>query len=299
MKFEMKDLGPAKKIFGIEISRHRANGRLWLSQEGYMEKVLEMYKMEQSKEVVTPLGAHMKFRYATKEQLRDDEDYMRTVPYANAVGSLMYSMICTRPDLAYPVGIVSRFMGNPIKDHWLGVKWITRYIRGSMKMKLCYRKGSEFVLKGYCDSDYAADCDKRRSISGVVVTLGGNTISWRSRLQKVVTLSTTEAEYLAMNDAGKEALWLKGLLIDFGYEQKCVDIFCDSQSAIALSKNNMYHRRTKHVDTKYHKIREIIEKGLLKVTKISTLINPADIFTKIIPVSKFRAAMNLLRIKSE
>ena len=93
-----------------------------------MEKVLETYKMEQAKEVVTPLGAHMKFRSATKEQLRDDEDYMKTVPYANAVGSLMYSMICTRPDLAYPVGIVSRFMGNPIKEHWLGVKWIMRYI---------------------------------------------------------------------------------------------------------------------------------------------------------------------------
>ena len=174
-----------------------------------------------------------------------------------------------------------------------------RYIRGSLEMKLCYRKGSDFVLKGYCDSDYAADRDKRRSISGVVFTLGGNTISWRSRLQKVVTLSTTEAEYLAMNDAGKETLWLKGLLMDFGYEQRCVEIFCDSQSAIALSKNNVYHERTKHVDTKYHKIRKIIEKGFLKVTKISTLINPADIFTKIIPVSKFKAAMDLLRVKSE
>lgn len=116
MKFEMKDLGPAKKILGIEISRDRANGKLWLSQEGYMEKVLETYKMEQAKEVVTPLGAHMKFRSATKEQLQHDKEYMKTVPYANAVGSLMYSMICTRPDLAYPVGIISRFMGNPIKD---------------------------------------------------------------------------------------------------------------------------------------------------------------------------------------
>ena len=99
------------------------------------------------------------------------------------------------------------------------------------------------MLKGYCDSDYATDRDKRRSISGVVFTLGGNTISWRSRLQKVVTLSTTKAEYLAMNDAGKEALWLKGLLMDFGYEQRYVEIFCYSQSAIALSKDNVYHER--------------------------------------------------------
>ena len=137
MKFEMKDFGPAKKILGIEIMRDRANGKLWLSQEGYMEKVLELYKMEQAKEVVTPLGARMGFRSATKDQLHDDEEYMKTVPYTNAVGSLMYSMICTRPDLAYPVEILSRFMGNPIKDHWLRVKWIMRYIRGSMNTKLC------------------------------------------------------------------------------------------------------------------------------------------------------------------
>jgi len=254
---------------------------LWLSQEGYMENVLELYKMEQAKEVVTPLGARMRFRSATKDQLHDDEEYMNTVPYTNAVGSLMYSMICTRPDLAYPVEILSRFMGNPFKDHWLRVKWIMRYFRGSMNTKLCYRKGLEFVLKGYCDSDYATDRDKRRSISGVVFTLRGNTVSWRSRLQKVVTLSTTKAEYLAMNDAGKEALWLKGLLMD---------LFCYSQSAIALSKDNVYHERNMLIPSITRSV---------KVTKISTLINQADIFTKIVPVSKFRVAINLVRVKSE
>ncbi|KAL1189497.1 Retrovirus-related Pol polyprotein from transposon TNT 1-94 [Cardamine amara subsp. amara] len=236
---------------------------------------------------------------ASEEQLLKDGEYMKTVPYSNAVGSIMYSMIGTRPDLAYPVGIISRFMSKPIKEHWLGVKWVLRYIKGTLKMKLCYGKGSEFILRGYCDSDYAADMDKRRSISGVVFTLGGSAISWRSRLQKVVALSTTEAEYMSLNEAVKEAIWLKGLLKDFGYEQKSVEIFCDSQSAIALSKNNVHHERTKHVDVKYHKIREVIADGIVEVLKISTLSNPADIFTKILPVSKFQTALNLLRVKAE
>ncbi|KAL1190989.1 Retrovirus-related Pol polyprotein from transposon TNT 1-94 [Cardamine amara subsp. amara] len=298
-KFEMKDLGAAKKILGMEIVRDRVKGTLTLSQEGYLSKVLEMYKMEQSKPVVTPLGAHLKMQAASEEQLLKDGEHMKTVPYSNAVGSIMYSMIGTRPDLAYPVGIISRFMSKPIKEHWLGVKWVLRYIKGTLKMKLCYGKGSEFILGGYCDSDYAADMDKRRSISGVVFTLGGSAISWRSRLQKVVALSTTEAEYMSLNEAVKEAIWLKGLLKDFGYEQKSVEIFCDSQSAISLSKNNVHHERTKHVDVKYHKIREVIADGIVEVLKISMLSNPADIFTKILPVSKFQTALNLLRVKAE
>lgn len=299
VKFDMKDLGPAKRILGMEITRDRAKGVLYLSQEGYLGKVLELYKMEQAKHVVTPLGAHLNMRKATEAELKENEEYMKTVPYCNAVGSIMYSMIGTRPDLAYPVGVISRFMSNPIKEHWLGVKWVLRYIKGTLKTKLCYRRGSEFVVKGYCDSDHAGDRDRRRSTSGMVFTLGGNTISWRSSLQKVVALSTTEAEYIALNEAGKEAIWLKGLMKSFGYEQKSIEIFCDSSSAMALSKNSVFHEKTKHVAIKYHKIREITAAGIVDVVKISTLSNPADIFTKILPVSKFKAALDLLRVKAE
>lgn len=299
IKFDMKDLGPAKRILGMEITRDRSKGLLYLSQENYLSKVLELYNMEQAKHVVTPLGAHLNMRKATEAELKENAEYMKSVPYCNAVGSIMYSMIGTRPDLAYPVGVISRFMSNPIKEHWLGVKWVLRYIKGTLKTRLCYRKGSEFVVKGYCDSDHGGDRDGRRSTSGMVFTLGGNTISWRSSLQKVVALSTTEAEYIALNSAGKEAVWLKGLMESFGYEQKSIEIFCDSQSAMALSKNSVFHEKTKHVAIKYHKIREIIAAGFVDVVKISTLSNPADIFTKILPVSKFKSALDLLRVKAE
>lgn len=298
-RFEMKDLGAARKILGMEISRNRVTGELWLSQEGYLSRVLETYNMTEAKQTVTPLGAHLKMSAATESQVSNNEEYMKSIPYSNAVGSIMYAMVGTRPDLAYAVGIVSRYMSQPIRDHWLGVKWILRYIKGSLATKLCYKKSDDFRIVGYCDADYAADPDKRRSISGLVFTLGGNTISWKSGLQRVVALSITESEYMALTEAVKEAVWLKGLMMEFGYDQEAVEIYCDSQSAIALSKNNVHHERTKHIDVKCHYIRDIISNGTVEVLKISTEKNPADIFTKVLAVSKFQAALNLLRVKPE
>lgn len=208
----------------------------------------------------------------------------------------MYSMIGTRPDLAHSVGVVCRFMSKPLKEHWQAVKWILRYIGGTLDRKLCYKNEGELVLEGYCDSDYAADKETRRSTSGVVFTFGGNTISWKSSLQKVVALSSTEAEYMALTDAANEAVWLKGLVSELGFAQGSVNIHCDSQSAIALTKNAVYHERTKHIDVKYHFIRELVNDGVVQILKIDTEDNPADIFTKVLPVSKFQDALDLLRV---
>ena len=297
LKFEMKDLGAAKRILGMEIVRDRAAGELWLSQEGYLNKIPDTYGMLEDKSVSTPLGAHLKMRAATEEQLAKDEEFMKSIPYSNDVGSIMYAMIGTRPDLAYPVGIISSYMSNPIKEHWNGVKWVMRYIKGSLTTKLLFKKSSEFKIAGYCDDDFAADPDRRRSITGLVFTLGGNTISWKSGLQRVVALSTTESEYMSLTEAVKEAVWLKGLLKEFGYDQKRVEILCDSQSAIALSKNNVHHER--NIDVKCHYIREIIASGDIDVVKISTEKNTTDIFTKTLAVSKFQTALNLLHVRPE
>ena len=298
-RFDMKDLGAAKRILGMEIIRNREENTLWLSQNGYLNKILETYNMAESKHVVTPLGAHLKMRAATVEKQEQDEDYMKSIPYSSAVGSIMYAMIGTRPDLAYPVGIISRYMSQPAREHWLGVKWVLRYIKGSLGTKLQYKRSSDFKVVGYCDADHAACKDRRRSITGLVFTLGGSTISWKSGQQRVVALSTTEAEYMSLTEAVKEAVWMKGLLKEFGYEQKSVEIFCDSQSAIALSKNNVHHERTKHIDVRYQYIRDIIANGDGDVVKIDTEKNPADIFTKIVPVNKFQAALTLLQVKPE
>lgn len=205
-EFDMKDLGDAKKILGMEITRDRANRKLNVSQEGYLWRVLDKFNMDQCKAVATPLGAHFVLKTATDVELRDQEECMRKIPYQNAVGSIMYSMVGTRPDLAHVVGVISRFMSRPIKDHWQAVKWALRYIKGSVDVCLNYKKKGDFVVTGYCDSDYGGDLDHAKSTTGMVFTAGGNPVSWRSSLQKVVALSTTKAEYIALSEAVKEAV---------------------------------------------------------------------------------------------
>lgn len=297
--FEMKDLGLAKNILGMEIKRNMKKLELEFSQRGYIEKVLKLFQMEKFKPVKTPIGIHFKLKSAREIELREQSEMMKSVPYANVVGSIIYMMIGTRPDIAYAVGMVSRFMGNTIREHWLAVKWLLKYLRGSSEKKLFLSGGAELKLVGYSDSDYSGDLDKRRSVTGFVFSFGGTAISWKSGLQKVVALSTTEAEYIALSESAKEAIWLKNLIAEFRYTQEKVEIFCDSESAIALSKNNVHHERTKHVQNKYHFIRNKIEEGIIRVTKIGTLHNPADIFTKVVPVNKMVEALEKIRLSLE
>lgn len=153
--FEMKDLGPAKKILGMEITRNRKELRLELSQCDYIEKVLKLFQMEKAKPVKTPIGILFKLKSATDKELKEQSEAMSKVPYANVMGSVMYMMIGTRPDIAYAVGMVTRFMGNPIREHWIAVKWLLKYLRGSSGGRLVFKGGSELKLVGYSDSDYS------------------------------------------------------------------------------------------------------------------------------------------------
>ncbi|XP_073061797.1 secreted RxLR effector protein 161-like [Primulina eburnea] len=136
---------------------------------------------------------------------------MKNVPYASAVGSLMYAMVCTQPDLAHSVRVVRRFISKPGKEHWAAVKWISRYLRGTSKHRLTFG-GSRLELVGYIDADMAGDVDSRKSTSGYLITFAGGAVSWQSKLQKCVALSTTEAEFIAATEACKEMLWMKDVL---------------------------------------------------------------------------------------
>lgn len=293
-RFEMKDLGPARRILGMDIERNREGGVLTLSQSGYIRKILHAFNMTEAKTVTTPIGSQFRLS-AIKEddgQVPVGED----VPYANAIGSIMYAMIGTRCALAYAVGLISRFMNNPSADHWSAVKWVFRYLKGTQDVKLVFRKSEKFVVEGFYDSDFSSDLDRRRSISGYVFSAGGSAICWRSGLQDIVALSTTEAEYMALVEAVKEGIWLKSLIEEFSYEQENINVWCDSQSALCLAKNNVHHERTNHISKKLHFIRDIIAKGDVKVLKIHTLKNPADMLTKALPVEKFEKALSTLGV---
>ncbi|XP_040367425.1 secreted RxLR effector protein 161-like [Rosa chinensis] len=253
--------------------------------------------MDGAKVVSIPLAAHHQLSAKQRPSSQKEIDVMKDVPYASAVGCLMYTMICTRPDLAQALSVVSKYMSNPGKPHWEAVKWILRYLKGTRQLGILFERKQEVAcVAGFVDANYAGDLDRRRSTTSYVFTCGEGPVSWKSTLQAVTTLSTTEAEYMALTEASKEAIWLNGLASEFGIHQEGVVVKCDSQSAIHLAKNQVFHARTKHIDVRYHRIRDWVEFGNIIVEKVHTNDNAADCLTKPIVVEKFRHCLNLLSI---
>ena len=177
--FAMKDMGAAKHFLGIRIIRDRKEKKLWLSQEHYIKRVLQRFHMEKAKVVSTPLATHFKLSSKQSPSNEDEKLYMQRVPYASAVGSLMYAMVCTRPYIAHVVGTVSRFLSNPGREHWNAVKWILRYLRGTVNVMLCFGNDKPTVV-GY--SDMAGDIDSRKSTSGYMIKFIVGVVTWQSRL---------------------------------------------------------------------------------------------------------------------
>ncbi|CAL1406992.1 unnamed protein product [Linum trigynum] len=190
----MKDLGAAKKILGMEIYMVRSKKKLFLSRKSYIQKILSRFDMSSAKPLNTPSASNVHLSSAYAPQSEAEKEYMSRVPYASAVGNLVYAMVCTRPDLAHVVTVVSRFMIQPGKEHWQAVKRIFQYLKGTPDMGISFGSDTECLVSGYSDSDYAGDFDTRRSMSGYVFTLGSSVVSWKATLQSAVTLSTTEAE---------------------------------------------------------------------------------------------------------
>ncbi|KAE8713932.1 Detected protein of unknown function [Hibiscus syriacus] len=229
------DLGAAKQILGMRIKRDTKSETLILSQAEYINKVLSRFNMQDAKPVSTPLGVHFRLSKEQSPKTEEERAHMMKVSYALTIGSLMYAMVCTRPDIAQAVGAVNR-----------------------------------------------------RSTTGYVYTLGGTAVSWVSQLQKIVALSTTEAEYVAVTEASNEMVWLQSFLEELGKKQENNVLYCDSQSAIHLAKNSSFHSRTKHIQLRYHFIRSLLEDEILKLEKISGAQNLADMLTKTVTTDKLK-----------
>ena len=199
--------------------------------------------------------------------------------YRSVVGSLRY-LVNTRPDLAYSVGFISRFMENPTTEHLAVMKRVLRYA-GTLHFGCHYKRKKDPQLVGYSDSDMAGDIDTRKSTSGILFFLGDNTITWQSQKQKIVALSSCEAEYIAASTGACQGMWLARLLAELkGEEANTVTLKIDNESAIALSKNPVFHDRSKHIDIRYHFIRECVEEDRVRLQSIGTTEQLADILTK-------------------
>lgn len=210
---------------GIEFVRDRANRKIFINQQGYIQKLINKFEMGDCKKASTPADNNVVL-CKSKE-----DDKKESFPYRQAVGSLMFAAIVSRPDISYSVGAVSRYLESPNSAHVNAVKRIIRYLAGTSDFGIEYG-GSSVVLKGYTDSDHARDIDTRRSTSGYAFLINDGIITWKSYLQKTVALSTAEAEYMAASDVVKEAIWLRQLLKDIGYEQEGpTSVLIDNQSA--------------------------------------------------------------------
>ena len=219
--------------------RDRGSKRLWLFQTDYIQKILKKFKIENMKSTATPLAVHFKLSKQQKAEGELERKELELIPYSNIVGSIMYLMICTRPDIAQAISTTSRYMSDFGRQHWNALKWTLRYLRGADKLRILFTGeggGGKEPLVGFCDSDYAANLDTRRSQTGYVFTLFDSAICWKSNLQDVVALSTTEAEYIALTSAVKESKWLMGLISEFGIEQGGVTVHCDNNEALCLAR---------------------------------------------------------------
>ena len=290
-QFEMSNLGICKYILGIEIMKDEETGNIKISQRQYIQNILKKFNMETCKSVSSPVDISSKLSSAMCPKTQDEIEEMKSIPYSQAVGALMYLMVTNRPDIAYAVTMVARFMQNPGKQHWIAVKRIFRYLQGMQELGILYKQKDELKLMGYSDADWAGDHDDRKSTSGYLFTLGGGPISWGSKKQSSVALSTSEAEYIALSYAIQEGVWIQGLISEIipnsDGNKEILHIYEDNQSCIKMTKNPVNHGRAKHIDIKYHHIRDEVAKGNIKILYKETKNMLADVLTKGIPGPRF------------
>ena len=281
--FEMKDMGEATYVIGIEIFRDRSQGLLGLSQKTYINKILERFNMEKCSAGVVPIQKGDKFNAIQCPKNELERVQMRNIPYASVVGSLMYAQTCTRPDISFAVEMLGRYQSNPGLDHWKAAKKILRYLQGTKNHMLTYKRSDHLKVIGYSDSDFAGCVDTRKSTFGYLFQLAEGAISWKSAKQSVIAASTMEAEFVACFEATIHGLWLR----NFISELRIVDsiarplkIYCDNSAAVFFSKNDKYSKGAKHMEIKYFAVKEEVQKQRVSIEHISTNLMIADPLTK-------------------
>ncbi|XP_048424280.1 uncharacterized mitochondrial protein AtMg00810-like [Pyrus x bretschneideri] len=271
--FELKDMGRLTYFLGLHI-QYKDDGSLFISQAQYAKDVLQKAGMDTCKSTSTPCKPHTQI-LTGEGTLVSDPSHYRSI-----VGALQY-LTFTRPDIAHSMNMVCQFMAQPTNVHMVLVKRILRYIQGTIGYGLHYTKSKEFNITAYSDSDWAADINTRRSITGFVVYLGNNPVSWQSKKQSTVSRSSTEAEYKALAHCAANVFWIRSVFKDLHQSISVPpSIYCDNISALALSSNPVFHSKIKHLDMDYHFVREKVQRGDLMVHYIPTDDQVADVFTK-------------------
>nr|XP_027086538.1 uncharacterized protein LOC113708274 [Coffea arabica] len=287
-EFEMSDLGWMHYFLGIEVMQ--SDDGIFLSQKKYVGEILNRFQMKDCNSVSTPSECGVKLHKDHNGKKVD------STLYKQIVGSLIY-LTATRPDVMYSVSLISRYMENPTELHLLATKRILRYLQGTRNLGIYYKKGEKSNLVGYTDSDYAGDQDDGRSTSGYVFMLGIGAICWSSKKQPIVTLSSTEAEFVAATACACQAIWMRRILEELRFKQYgATIILCDNSSTIKLSKNPVVHGRSKHIDVKlfFFFFGDLCKDGTVDLMHCKSDDQVADIFTNVLKRESFVKLRGLL-----
>lgn len=279
-RFKMKDLGDLCYCIGIHIERDRQRGLIYLDQRKYIQEVLQKYGMSDCKSVKAPMDVNTKFQVRENSE---ETNILTEIPYQEVIGCLLYISQVTRPDISFAINMLSKYNSKPEMQHWLALKRVMRYLKGTQDYRLSYKQTPEETMThGYCDADWASAGDDRRSCTGYTFQFQGGAISWNSRRQPTVALSTTEAEYMSLSACVQEALWLKQLQESFWPQLKneAMIIYSDNQSSIKISSSDGFNSRTKHIDIRHHFVRDKVLGGDIEVRYVRTDEMVADVLTK-------------------
>ena len=285
--FPVKNLGLARKFLGLHIYRNKEKGIYQLDQTNYIKSVIRSFKMQDCHPKDTPMQVGSKL---SSERSPDAPE--KDVPYQSAIGSLMYVYQATRPDLGYSISTLSRYNNCYTQVHWTAVKRVLKYLQGTANICLTFSKHTDPSLVGYCDASWAPNPDDPRSVTGYIFTFMGGAVSWNSKRQSTVALSSTQAEYLSLGSASQEALWLRHFALELGLLEKGpIDIYCDNKGAIDLAKNAQFSSRTRHISARHHLIKQYCESKKLKVHHLPSEQMIADALTKATSASKLQEFM--------
>ncbi|GFT06062.1 retrovirus-related Pol polyprotein from transposon TNT 1-94 [Trichonephila clavipes] len=275
--FDLKIMGKTKKLLGIEFEE--IGNSLFIHQRSYIQRLCEIY--EKYKYPVSSLPIS-KGQVLSKLDSPKTSEEILTVPYRNLIGSLSFIAIRTRPDIMYAVNVLSQFQANPGIKHWNCLLRLLGYLKYTQEYKLELSKVKSLKLRCYSDSDFATNRDDRVSMGGFITFIDETPISWRTFKQISVSLSTMEAEYVSLTEAAKEFIWLKNVIDNKSLNLELSEnvMFCDNQAAISFSKSPVENYRTKHIDVRYHFLRNLIYDKVFQIKYIGTKNNLADIFTK-------------------
>lgn len=294
-KFNIKDLGEAEVYLGLAIGRDLDKKTITIGVAHKIKRLLEEFGMAECKPVGTPMDPSVTL---TKDMAEEPSDVDVTT-YRSAVGGLLYIAVSARPDISAAVGAVARYQQAHGKAHWQAVKRIMRYLKGTMDLAITYNGNEGLNLFGYSDASYADHLDTRRSTTGYVYMMAGGPVTWQSKSQPTVALSTMEAEYMALASASQEALWLQKLMTDLGYATgKPMLIKEDNQGCIEFANEQRSSQRSKHIDIRHHFVRELIDNNKIVLNYCPTNIMAADVLTKALPRPRHRELIDIMGMKA-